>query len=84
VPPYVDCVVNEATGLLVDNSVEAWIGALERLIEDQPLREAIKRRAFSDVSERYNQQSSVSQLKTILCAIADSAGEAGKFDDVAA
>lgn len=45
VSPYTECVVDERTGLLVDNSRESWRGAISRLIEDEALRSQIKDRA---------------------------------------
>lgn len=38
VPAYVGTVKNYVTGVLVDDSASAWTAALERLIEDEPLR----------------------------------------------
>lgn len=41
VPTFADSVQDEVTGLLVDNSAEAWYQALTRMAEDQPLRERL-------------------------------------------
>lgn len=45
VPAYSATVRDGETGLLVDNSVEAWQAALERLIEDSDLRRRLARGA---------------------------------------
>lgn len=66
VPPYADSVVHEATGLLVQNSPDAWVEALETLIGDEPLRARIAEHARADVDENLNQELSSAQLKRLL------------------
>jgi len=53
---YSDCVQHEVTGMLVANRVESWYDALERLIEDEPLRTGIQQRARRYVEEHYPQE----------------------------
>jgi glycosyltransferase involved in cell wall biosynthesis len=53
VPPYIDFVRHGETGLLVDNTEEAWRAALERLAGDAELRRGIAARAQAEVRERY-------------------------------
>jgi glycosyltransferase involved in cell wall biosynthesis len=45
VPPYSDYVVPEQTGLLVDNTPEAWIHAIESLIQSTAKRQALAQAA---------------------------------------
>jgi glycosyltransferase involved in cell wall biosynthesis len=69
--PYVECVRHGETGLLVANDPEAWIAALEALIDAPALRAAIADRAFEDVRRNYNQASSARQLREVLARLAD-------------
>lgn len=52
--PYTECVAHEHTGLVVENTRDSWRAALLRLIEDDELRERIKRNARADVLENYS------------------------------
>jgi glycosyltransferase involved in cell wall biosynthesis len=53
---YSDCVTDGETGLLVENESEAWYEAMVRLIEDDPLREKIKRQAHEYVCRHYSEE----------------------------
>lgn len=55
--PYVECVRSEETGLLVENSVENWVGAIKTLVDDKSLHDRIKNEAFSFVDSNYSHQS---------------------------
>ena len=50
---YSDCVVDGETGLLVSNDMESWYQAIVRLIEDECLREGIRKRALEYVQTNY-------------------------------
>ena len=65
-PPYADCVVNEKTGILVENTVEAWVSAIERMIVDNDLREMIAQNSRNDVAENYNFQNAVESFRKAL------------------
>jgi hypothetical protein len=45
VPPYSDYVVHEQTGLLVENTTEAWINAIEALTQSTEIRQALAQAA---------------------------------------
>jgi len=45
VPPYSDYVVHEQTGLLVENTAEAWINSIESLIQSTATRQALAQAA---------------------------------------
>ena len=45
VPPYSDYVVDQQTGLLVENTTEAWIRAIETLIQSPAQRQALSQAA---------------------------------------
>jgi glycosyltransferase involved in cell wall biosynthesis len=56
VGPYIDSVVHNETGLLTGNSVEGWIEAMERLIEDEHLRKRIGANAYGRVTQNHSLQ----------------------------
>ena len=69
VPPYSDYVKNNETGLLVDNSVTAWVGAIESLITstDERIRLAASARQYvadTHLSDKAGQawQTAIDQL----------------------
>jgi glycosyltransferase involved in cell wall biosynthesis len=66
VPPYVDYVTDGENGLLVDNTVDAWSSALDRLIADDALRARIAASARQDVEANLDQRTSAAQLKAFL------------------
>jgi glycosyltransferase involved in cell wall biosynthesis len=45
VPPYADYLVHQQTGLLVENTTEAWVNAMESLIQSTPQRQALAQAA---------------------------------------
>ncbi|GAB4293282.1 MAG: hypothetical protein Kow0090_07570 [Myxococcota bacterium] len=53
---YSDCVKEGETGLLVENTEEAWSGALVKLAKDGELREKIARNAKAFVENNYSQE----------------------------
>lgn len=59
VAPYTDDVVDGRTGLLADHRPDAWIAALERLIDTPALRETIAANAHADIESRFSQRASV-------------------------
>jgi len=56
VPAYSGSVEHGETGFLVDDSEDAWFGALNRLIEDAPLRERLGTQAQGRVFETRTSQ----------------------------
>ena len=66
VAPYVDYVIDGATGLLVENTAHAWISAIDRLIDDAALRAAIARNALADVQQNFNSNATARQLSALL------------------
>jgi glycosyltransferase involved in cell wall biosynthesis len=52
--PYTDYVAPGRTGLLVDNTEEAWLDALERLHADPLLRAEIARQAHEEVLDHFD------------------------------
>ena len=74
VAPYTDYVVDGATGLLVDNTSDAWIRALERLIGDTDLRATIARNALADVKAHFDERATATQLKALLVEAAEAEG----------
>jgi glycosyltransferase involved in cell wall biosynthesis len=56
VSPYAECVVHKQNGYVAENTVDAWISALEALISSPSLRATIIENAFIDVDRNYSQQ----------------------------
>jgi GT2 family glycosyltransferase/glycosyltransferase involved in cell wall biosynthesis/predicted Zn-dependent protease len=48
-PPYNSCIQNGLTGLLVENTTESWVNAIEQLISDPELRRSIAENAKQQV-----------------------------------
>lgn len=65
VAPYSDDVVEGSTGLLVDNRVDAWVAALERLVESPEERRRLAANARADVNQNFSQCASVRRWKEI-------------------
>lgn len=70
VAPYVDYVDAGVTGMLVDNTVDAWVGALDRLIRTPQLRAAIAANAADDVRRHYHQRDSGAAIRRCLLEFA--------------
>lgn len=51
---YNKYIVNNETGLLVDNTTEAWFNAIESLIINTELRNNIIKNSYKDIEENYN------------------------------
>lgn len=66
VSPYLESVEEGRTGVLADNTADAWIDALERLIESAPLRERIAAAAHEDVGTHYHQDRTAARFKAVL------------------
>jgi glycosyltransferase involved in cell wall biosynthesis len=54
VSPFRETVDDGKTGILVENEVGAWIGALEKLVASSVLRSAIAQAAFDDVRRHHD------------------------------
>jgi glycosyltransferase involved in cell wall biosynthesis len=53
IPTYSDCVSHRETGLLVPHDTEGWLQGLQTLIENDRLREHIRKKARREVRKRY-------------------------------
>jgi processive 1,2-diacylglycerol beta-glucosyltransferase len=71
VGPYIDSVVHNETGLLIGNTTDEWIAALERLIEDEQLRRRIGLNAYECVTQNYSLQKRFSEWIDTYRVIAD-------------
>ncbi|WP_028388424.1 glycosyltransferase [Legionella fairfieldensis] len=58
-PPYSDCIQNQETGILVQQTTEAWYHALKNLIENVNLRRHISSMAYKDIFTNYQHQNLV-------------------------
>ncbi len=57
IQPYRQCVKEGSSGILVENSTEAWLAALHFLIESPDQRTGIAHEAYCDVIEKYSVES---------------------------
>ncbi|KXB30136.1 hypothetical protein AT959_12235 [Dechloromonas denitrificans] len=63
---YKSCVQDGETGLLIENSFEAWLEALELMAYNDCLRERIRVGAHDDVRERFHVRHGCKVLQTIV------------------
>ncbi len=70
VAPYTDYIDDGVTGLLVENTVDAWVGALDRLIRLPELRASIVAHAAEDVRRHYQQRDCAQQVRRLLLEVA--------------
>jgi glycosyltransferase involved in cell wall biosynthesis len=70
-PVYSTCVADGVTGLLVENTDEAWFGALVRLIDDADLRARIQRAAAAYAKEHYNEARTDADWMAALAPLAE-------------
>jgi len=68
---YRDCVVDGENGLLVENTVEDWYGALCALVEDAALRRRIRENAKACVVKDYSMENTLADWERILSGFTD-------------
>lgn len=69
-PVFEAAIVNESTGLLVDNTTKDWLDAMSRMAGDPTLRNGIAARSHADVHDRFNFDLSVAAIKDVIeCAV---------------
>ncbi len=66
VAPYADQVRDGETGLLVENTDEAWLAAMRRLVDDGDLRRRIAHAARIDVESRFSTDRLLEQFLAML------------------
>lgn len=62
VSPFRETIDDGKTGMLVENDVGAWIGALEKLVASSALRSTIAQAAFDDVQRHHDLRTTGRQL----------------------
>ena len=65
---YSDCVEDHVTGLLVENTTDAWYEALCELVENSELRAKIKENTCRCVREDYSMESTLADWERVLAA----------------
>ncbi|AOJ09087.1 hypothetical protein WS71_17040 [Burkholderia mayonis] len=65
-PIYERCVRDGETGLLVENTYEAWFAAMEKIAGNAALRRKISERAFIDVAQTHHIRFSAQTLMSVL------------------
>lgn len=61
-PIYTGCIHEGVTGLIVENRLDCWTGALESLAFDQPLRQKMREAAFEDIVATHHIRQSADAL----------------------
>lgn len=77
VPPYTDAVRDGETGLLCENTTEAWIAAISRLIEDRRLRESISAACLTQAGSDFSVEKSAADFGSALYTLPDRAEDCG-------
>lgn len=65
-PIYTECIANGDTGLLVENSLHAWLSALEQMAFDSDLRRRIRDQAFDDIQANHHVRHSATSLLSLI------------------
>lgn len=66
IPPYIKCVKDKFSGLLVENTRHAWYKAIVQLLNDETLRNSIRNNAFIDINTNYNVKNYVAVKRVFL------------------
>jgi glycosyltransferase involved in cell wall biosynthesis len=69
VAPYIDYIDDGVTGLLAENTVDSWVGALDRMIRLPELRASIAANAAEDVRRHYHQRDTADQIRRLLLEV---------------
>lgn len=64
---YKSCIQHQETGLLVDNTYDAWLDALELMANNTSLRNRIREKSHADVNDRFHVRHSARVLHGIIC-----------------
>lgn len=67
--PYIECVRSGETGMLVQNDANAWVEAIQKIVDDESLREKIKSEAFSFVNSNYSHKVIAPAWQTVVESI---------------
>jgi hypothetical protein len=65
-PPYSNTLRHEYNALLVESTSQAWIDAMERLIQSPELRAQIARNGAADVAQNYSFESELTGWRKVL------------------
>lgn len=65
-PIYTEAIANGSTGIIVKNSLEEWLLALETLAFDSSLRTRIRQAAFEDIQDRHHIGFSAEKLTALI------------------
>ena len=71
-PIYTDVIEDRYNGLLVDNTEEAWLSALEELTKNKQLHKTIIENAYNDVKEKHHVSKSAKQWMEVINKIMES------------
>ncbi len=66
---YRDCVTHGETGILVENTYDSWMAAMEKMITDSELREHVVNNAMQNIKLNYNIKDSAQQYYKLMVEI---------------
>lgn len=66
---YRDCVQHGVTGLLVENTYEAWLDAMEQYVTDRALRQRVCDNAFAHVMQNYHVRDGAQILSSLIAEL---------------
>lgn len=66
---YRDCVEHGVTGLLVENTYEAWLDAMEHYASDHALRQRVRDAAFAHVMQDYHVSAGARVLSSLIAEL---------------
>lgn len=75
VGPYIDSIAPDETGVLVKNTTDEWIMAMELLINNPELRHTLGRNAFNYVKTNYSPEERLKEWSQLYSQIAASSRE---------
>lgn len=61
-----ECVTHGKTGLLIDNTIDEWIDAMENFAINKSLRDTIRSNAFKDIKQNYHIKQSADVLYALM------------------
>jgi glycosyltransferase involved in cell wall biosynthesis len=64
--PYANAVRNGETGILVENTKEAWVDALIEMVDDSSKRKSISKMAYAEVISDHTLQAEADKLDSIV------------------
>jgi glycosyltransferase involved in cell wall biosynthesis/2-polyprenyl-3-methyl-5-hydroxy-6-metoxy-1,4-benzoquinol methylase len=69
VPPYIDYVINEKNGVLVENTTESWFAAIESLVLSHSMRTEIAESSINYVRNSYGWEAAAEAWQKVISSL---------------